>query len=288
ANWCCLCCGQMVECVGSGVLMEMGEKMAEKDINVPIKESKVYSNPLFDDDEINSDEIYSHRLNVESNFIESLSNHDTLKFDYLKEFSGALMPIRIAKEERVRREHAEYISLMESDSQREEIDIFTRTDELLPSSFENDDYDSEGEIYVLEEIVDNSISSSKNELSNFDDDPLFSRPPPKPPDVEFYFDFEPNSGEVILVVITIMMSLLKMNVLTQEERLMFLQMLKMKITFPSYLSLEFFYHISSILRIYPIMIEVSLVRFDCPGLTRASHPLFVISLGKSISLIIIV
>nr|GFA92487.1 reverse transcriptase domain-containing protein [Tanacetum cinerariifolium] len=51
------------------------------------------------------------------------------------------------------------IQLQDSDSQREEIDIFTRTDELLPSSFENDDYDSEGEIYVLEELlVYNSIS----------------------------------------------------------------------------------------------------------------------------------
>nr|GFD23834.1 hypothetical protein [Tanacetum cinerariifolium] len=74
---------------------------------------KVYSNPLFDDDEINSDEIDPHCLNVESNFVESLSNHDTLKFDYLEGFSRALMPIRIADEERIRREHAEYISLME-------------------------------------------------------------------------------------------------------------------------------------------------------------------------------
>nr|GFA96672.1 reverse transcriptase domain-containing protein [Tanacetum cinerariifolium] len=80
------------------------------DANVPIEESKVYSNPLFDDDEINSDELESH---VESNFVESLSNHDTLKIDYLKEISRPLMPIHIAEEERIRREHAEYISLME-------------------------------------------------------------------------------------------------------------------------------------------------------------------------------
>nr|GFD39593.1 hypothetical protein [Tanacetum cinerariifolium] len=83
------------------------------DEDVPIEESKVYSNPLFDDDEINSDELESHGLNVKSNFVESLSNHDTLKFDHLKEFSKALMPISIAYEERIRREHAEYISLME-------------------------------------------------------------------------------------------------------------------------------------------------------------------------------
>nr|GFC12079.1 hypothetical protein [Tanacetum cinerariifolium] len=62
------------------------ESLSEEDI--PIEESKVYSNPLFDDDEINSDELEPH---VESNFIESLSNHDTLiesslKIDYLEEF----------------------------------------------------------------------------------------------------------------------------------------------------------------------------------------------------------
>nr|GEW37640.1 reverse transcriptase domain-containing protein [Tanacetum cinerariifolium] len=205
------------------------ESIPEKD--VLIEEFKDYSNPHFDDDEINFDEIDPHCLNVESNFVESRSNHDTLKFDYLEEFSGALMPIRIADEERIRREHAEYISLMErlitinpcprpmenvntivkslpsspilvqdSDSQREEIDIVTGIDELLPPSFKNDDYDSEGEIYVLEELlVENSIPSSKNELFDFyHNNLLFLRPPLEPPDVEF--DFEPNSEEVISAV----------------------------------------------------------------------------------------
>nr|GEY96396.1 hypothetical protein [Tanacetum cinerariifolium] len=139
------------------------------------------------------------------------------------------MPIRIADEERIRREHPKYISLMETlitinacphpmeksntiveslpsslipvqdnDSQREEIDIVANTDELLPPGFENDD--SKGEIYVLEELrVDNSIPNSETELSDFDqDNSSFPRPPPEPPDVEF--DFEPNSGEVISAV----------------------------------------------------------------------------------------
>nr|GEY67196.1 hypothetical protein [Tanacetum cinerariifolium] len=191
------------------------------DEDVPTEESKVYSNPLFDDDEINSNELESH---VESNFIESLSNHDTLKFDHLEEFSGAPMPIHIAEEERIKRKHAEYISIMErlitinpcpcpmvnanliveslpsslipvqdNDSQREEIDIVTNTDELLPPSFETDD--SEGEIDVLEGLhVDNSIPNSENELSDNEasdfDNPSFPRPPPEPPDAEF--DLEPE------------------------------------------------------------------------------------------------
>nr|GEV84052.1 reverse transcriptase domain-containing protein [Tanacetum cinerariifolium] len=207
------------------------------DEDVPIEEFKVYSNPLFDDEEINSNEIDPHCFNVESDFVESLSNRDTLidsssKFDFLEEFSGAFMPTSIADEERIRRENAEYISLMErlftinpcprpmensntivetlptspipfegSDSQREEIDMFTGTDDLLPPSIESNDYDSEWEIYVLEELlVDDSFSLPENELFHFDleDDPSFPRPPPEPPDDEF--DFETNSGEEIAAV----------------------------------------------------------------------------------------
>nr|GEZ17766.1 hypothetical protein [Tanacetum cinerariifolium] len=193
--------------------------------DVLIEESKVCSNPLFNDDEINSDELESH---VEYNFVESLSNHD-----HLEKFSKPLIPIHIAEEERIRRKHANYISRMEmlftinprprptvnantivesipsslipiqdNDSQREDIDIVTSTDELLPLGFKNDD-DSEGEIDAVEELhVDNSISNSKNELfdneaSDFDN-PSFPRPLSEPPDAEFYF--EPHSGEEILVV----------------------------------------------------------------------------------------
>nr|GFC97837.1 hypothetical protein [Tanacetum cinerariifolium] len=64
------------------------ESLSEED--VPIVESKVYSNPIFDDDKIYSDELESH---VKSNIVESLSNHDTPKFDYLEEFSSELAHI---------------------------------------------------------------------------------------------------------------------------------------------------------------------------------------------------
>nr|GFA41060.1 hypothetical protein [Tanacetum cinerariifolium] len=173
------------------------ESLSDED--VPIEEFKVYSNPLFDDEEIHSDKLDLHCFNAKSDFVESLSNRDTLidsslKFDYLEEFFGALLPTSIADEECIRREHAKYISLMErlftinpcprsmensnaiietlstslipleeNDSQREEIDIFTGTDELLPPSIESDDYDSEGEIHVLKELlVDDSISLLEN------------------------------------------------------------------------------------------------------------------------------
>nr|GEZ89643.1 hypothetical protein [Tanacetum cinerariifolium] len=202
--------------------------------DVPIEESKVHSNPLFDNNEINSDELESH---IKSNFVESLSNHDALidstqSFDHLDEFSGPLIPIHIAEEERIRREHAEYISHMDmlftinprprptanantivesfppslipvqdNDSQREEIEIVTNTNELLPPGFENDD--SEEEVGVVDDLrVDNSISNSKNKLSDnevsYFDNPSVPRPPPEPPDANF--NFETDLGEEISVV----------------------------------------------------------------------------------------
>nr|GFB59269.1 hypothetical protein [Tanacetum cinerariifolium] len=93
------------------------------------------------------------------------------------------------------------IPIQDNDSQREEIDIVTNTDELLPSSFENDD--SDGEVDAVKELrVDNSISNSKNELSDNEDSNFdnlsFPRPPSKPPDAEF--DLEPDFGDEILVV----------------------------------------------------------------------------------------
>nr|GEW45937.1 reverse transcriptase domain-containing protein [Tanacetum cinerariifolium] len=96
------------------------------------------------------------------------------EFDNLDEFSGPFIPIHIVEEERIRREHAEYINRMEmlftinphphpstyantnveflsslpipiqnSDSQQEEIDVVTETDDVLPPSVENDNSDEE-------------------------------------------------------------------------------------------------------------------------------------------------
>nr|GFA26566.1 reverse transcriptase domain-containing protein [Tanacetum cinerariifolium] len=200
----------------------------------PIKnESSVFttfSNPLLDNDKINSDEINSH---VDSNSDESTSNHDTEKFDNRDEFSGPLIPIHIVEEERIRREHADYINRMEmlftinprphlltyantnvesisslpipiqeSDPQHEEIDVVTETNDVLPPSVDNDDSDEE-EVDVVNDLrVDNSISNSEHEFfesedSDFDN-PSVPLPPPEPPDEEF--DFEIDFGEEISVV----------------------------------------------------------------------------------------
>nr|GEU65403.1 hypothetical protein [Tanacetum cinerariifolium] len=199
----------------------------------PVKDNSLvfmtFLNLLFNNDEINFDELESH---VESNSFKFTSNHDTVKVDNLDEFSGPLIPIHIAEEERIRREHADYINRLEmlftinlrphpllnantnvesitslpipvqdNDSQREEIDIVTRTDDVLPPGVENDD--SDGEVDDVGDLhVDNSISNfehefSKSEDSDFDNPPV-PLPPPKPPDEEL--DFELDFGDEILVV----------------------------------------------------------------------------------------
>ncbi|GKA78766.1 hypothetical protein Tco_0785303, partial [Tanacetum coccineum] len=73
------------------------ESLSDED--VPMENLKIYSNPLFDDEEIISPKIDPYYFNAESNLIESLLNRDTLidsspKFDYLlEEFSGELAHI---------------------------------------------------------------------------------------------------------------------------------------------------------------------------------------------------
>nr|GEY60749.1 hypothetical protein [Tanacetum cinerariifolium] len=199
----------------------------------PIKDDSsvftTFSNPLFDNGENNSNELESH---VESNSVESTSNHDIVKFDNLDEFSGPLIPIHIIEEERIKREHADYINRMEmlfiinprpsptvnantniesipslpipiqdNDSQREEIVIVTSTDDVLPPGVENDD--SDGEVDAVDDLrVDNSISNSKHEFSeseDFDfDNPSVPLPPLEPSDKEF--DFEIDFVDEISVV----------------------------------------------------------------------------------------
>nr|GFB21904.1 hypothetical protein [Tanacetum cinerariifolium] len=154
------------------------------------------------------------------------------KFDNLDEFSGPLIPIHIVEEERIRREHAEYINRMdmlftinprphpstyantnvvsfsslpipiqESDSHQEEIYVVTVTNDVLRPSVENDD--SDGEVDAIDDLrVDNSISNSEHEYSESEDsdfdNPSVPLPPLEPPDEEF--DFEIDFGVEILVV----------------------------------------------------------------------------------------
>nr|GEU95518.1 hypothetical protein [Tanacetum cinerariifolium] len=67
-----------------------------------------------------------------------------------------------------------------SDSLREEIDIFTGMNDLLPPGIKSDDYDSKGDIHFLDDLLRNdTLLLLENKSSNFDhhDDPSFPRPP---------------------------------------------------------------------------------------------------------------
>nr|GEU96703.1 hypothetical protein [Tanacetum cinerariifolium] len=196
------------------------ESLSNED--VPIENFKIYSNPLFDDEEIISSKIDPHHFNAGSDLIEYLLNRDTLidsspKFDYLlEEFSGELahmdpIPPRI---EETKFNLEEEIRLVENllydySSPRPPEELNAKIVDMIVESFspspilgiESDDYDSEGDILFLKELVSNdSLSFPKNESSNFDHhyDVLSSPcPHPEPPNVEVLFDFKPDTGILI-------------------------------------------------------------------------------------------
>nr|GEV50564.1 hypothetical protein [Tanacetum cinerariifolium] len=81
------------------------------------------------------------------------------------------------------------IPVEDSDSLMDRINLSFTSDDSMSSSIENDDYDSEGDILILEELLSNySLSLSENESFNFDNSSS-PRPPAKPPDDD---EIEPN------------------------------------------------------------------------------------------------
>nr|GFA94073.1 hypothetical protein [Tanacetum cinerariifolium] len=202
------------ECI---VVSENGSQSTEP-INDNSSDFTIISNPLFD---------------VESNSDESTSNHNTVKNDYFDEFYGPFIPIHILEEERTRREHADYISRMEmlftinprphnptndntnvesfssfpnqeNEPRREEIDVVSVTNDVLPPS----DDDSDEEVDVVGDLrIDSFIQNSEHEYSESEDsdldNPLLPLPPPEPLDKEFNFeiDFEKDISVVRNVIV---------------------------------------------------------------------------------------
>nr|GEW57819.1 reverse transcriptase domain-containing protein [Tanacetum cinerariifolium] len=166
------------------IVVSENRSQSTEPINDNSLDFTIISNPLFDNDKINSDEINSH---VEFNSDESTSNHYTVKSNYLDDFYGSFILIHILEEERTRRENADYINR----NGDEEIDVVSVTNDVLPPS----DDDSDEEVDVDGDLrVDNFIQHSKHEYSESEDsdfdNPLLPLPPPKPPDKEINFDKE--------------------------------------------------------------------------------------------------
>nr|GFB45212.1 hypothetical protein [Tanacetum cinerariifolium] len=74
------------------------------------------------------------------------------------------------------------ILVEDSDSRMEEIDLTFTPDDPMPLSIEEYDYDSERDVLILEELIDNYSLSLPVIKSYHFDIPLFSHPPAKPPD----------------------------------------------------------------------------------------------------------
>nr|GEU64259.1 40S ribosomal protein S15a-1-like [Tanacetum cinerariifolium] len=170
----------------------------ESEYDVPIKDDSspaltTFSNPLFD-----------YNDDFTSNDDESLPDED-VPIENFNEFSSELAHINpILPEIKEADFDLEEEILKDSDSFMDEIDLFLATDELLPPNIESDGYDSEGDIHFLEELlVDDSIPIPENDSSSFDhqNDLLFPRPLPKPPDVESFFDLEPELISAVMNVI---------------------------------------------------------------------------------------
>nr|GEU49562.1 hypothetical protein [Tanacetum cinerariifolium] len=161
---------------------------------------KIFSNPLFEE-EIIPMKIDQHHDNAESDLVESLRTHDSrsLFHQRLILFSEDIRLIeRLLYDNSSPRPPEEFvfensnaeiesfspspIPVEDSDSLMEEIDLSFTPDYPMPSGIEEDDYDSERDILILEELLDNySLSLLENESFYFDI-PSSSRPPAKPPD----------------------------------------------------------------------------------------------------------
>nr|GEX37867.1 hypothetical protein [Tanacetum cinerariifolium] len=150
------------------------QSFSDKDLS-----EKIYSNPLFDEEIIHM-KIDPHSFNAEllydnssprppEEFVSKNSNAD------VESFSLSPIPIK------------------DSDSHMEEIDLSFNPDDPMPPGIEEDDDDSERDIPILKELLDNySLSLPKIESFHFDI-PSSYRPPAKPLD-EKSPDLLPHHG----------------------------------------------------------------------------------------------
>nr|GEY83957.1 hypothetical protein [Tanacetum cinerariifolium] len=192
------------------------EDILEKTFSNPLFEEEINSMRI-DQHQFNAEsDLIESLLNRDSSIISSSSKIDSL----LDEFSGELtllksIPSRIDKtdcypEEDIRlakrllydnsspRPPKEFVSencnadiesfspspipIKDSDSHMEEIDLTFTPDDTMPPSIEDDDYDSQRDIIICEELLENySLSLPVIESYHFDIS-SFSRPPAKPPD----------------------------------------------------------------------------------------------------------
>nr|GFA12668.1 hypothetical protein [Tanacetum cinerariifolium] len=205
----------MCEMVGQFIQKKQEEKRFEEEQAAKAQNSKIPAyfdddddynfaitpmNPLTLSEEIIPMKIDQHHFNAESDLIESLLNHDSFiipsssKIDsLLDEFIGELTLLKsippkmmkqiviLRKKFILPRDCCTITHLLDSDSFMEKIDLSFTPDDPMPPGIKEYDYDSERDILILEELLDNySLSLPIIESYHFDN-PLFFCPPAKPP-----------------------------------------------------------------------------------------------------------
>ncbi|GJS40672.1 hypothetical protein Tco_0565715 [Tanacetum coccineum] len=142
-------------------------------------------------------------FNAESDLLESLLNRDSpidsTKIDSIfDEFSLPRPPEEPnsgISDATIESLSPSPILVEDSDSLMEEIDLFLASDDSMPSGIEIVDYDSEGDIRFLEELLSSdSPPLPENEsfsLDHFDDPSLPPSPSGNQPDVEISFYLKP-------------------------------------------------------------------------------------------------
>nr|GFA16937.1 hypothetical protein [Tanacetum cinerariifolium] len=112
--------------------------------------------------------------------------HDNVNDLIESALDSKLLSINSINSQRLDKTEQEVKSVEEQPAERknQEADLFL-DDNPIPSGIENFADDPERDIRFLEELLtDDSILSHKSSDSNFEDNPLIPRPPPKPPDAE--------------------------------------------------------------------------------------------------------
>nr|GEV62754.1 hypothetical protein [Tanacetum cinerariifolium] len=139
-----------------------------------------FSNVLFDVEyEFDS----KYMLNHDSSIILSSLKIDSLLDEFADELTllKSILP-RIEKTDCHPENEICLTKILLYDNSSPQIDLTFTPDDLIPSSIEDDDDDSERDILIHEELLDNySLSLPENKSFRFDI-PSFSRPPAKPPD----------------------------------------------------------------------------------------------------------
>nr|GEU67305.1 hypothetical protein [Tanacetum cinerariifolium] len=146
---------------------------------------KIYSNPLFHE-EIISMKIEPHHFNVEIDETDCDHEEEIRLTEKLLYDNSSPRPLEEFISENFDASIESFfpspIPIEDSDSLIEKIDLSFTSDDPMPSGIEEDDYDSERDMLIFEELLSNdSLSLPENESFHFDI-PSFPHPPAKPPD----------------------------------------------------------------------------------------------------------